>query len=49
MTTIGESGGIGYEPAVCGDQKWRSSVVRSGWWSDLTSGEVIHWMASAII
>ena len=40
MTVIGENGGIGYQPGICGNLNWRGAVVRSAWWTDMTSGEV---------
>ena len=38
MTNIGSSGGIAYQPGVCGSMRYRTAVIRS--YSDQTTGEV---------
>ena len=38
LTNIGSSGGIAYQPAICGSQAYRTAVVKS--YSDQTTGEV---------
>ena len=38
MTNIGSSGGIAYQPGVCGPKQYRTSIIKS--YDDKTTGEV---------
>ena len=42
MTNIGSSGGIAYQPGVCGPKQYRTAVVKS--YSDQKTAEVNYYI-----